>query len=60
MGQAAASRLCEVTEAGSLVTILLQLWQLEQEAGSSFDVIVTKECVNWNVNENGTRILNGI
>jgi hypothetical protein len=60
VGQPAASRPCEVTKAGSLVTILLQLWQLGQEVCSFFDVNVTMECVNWNVNGSGIRILNGI
>jgi hypothetical protein len=40
--------------------MLLQLWQWGQEAGSSFDVIVIKERVNWSVNGNGTGIWNGI
>jgi len=52
----AASKPSEVTQAGNLVRILLQLWQLEQGAGSSFDENVIRECMNWSVIGNGIQI----
>jgi len=56
VGQVAASKPCEVTQAGNLVRILLQLWQLGQGAGSSFDENVIWECMNWSVIGNGIQI----